>query len=70
VASHFSFAGPERRRARRDRPRGIADELAGLDGTEQLIADLAALVDAGLIEEHQSISNTRFSVLDAEQQGE
>jgi hypothetical protein len=38
----------------------VAAELADMDGSEQLIADLAALVEAGLIEERQSISATRF----------
>jgi hypothetical protein len=38
----------------------VAVELADLNGSEQLIADLEALVEAGLIEERQSISATRF----------
>jgi hypothetical protein len=38
-----------------------ADVFAGLGGSEQLIEDLAALVEAGLIEERQSISDTRFA---------
>jgi hypothetical protein len=40
----------------------VAHELAELGGDEQLVEDLAALVEAELIEERQSISDTRFAV--------
>jgi hypothetical protein len=37
-----------------------AQELTGLDGAERLVADLEALVDAGLLEELPGVAGTRF----------
>ena len=39
----------------------VRAELDGLAGGEQLVADLAALVEAGFIEERQSCGDTRFA---------
>jgi hypothetical protein len=48
----------------------VTDELAEFVGGKGLVADLAALVEAGLIVERQGIAATRFAPSADQAQGE
>jgi hypothetical protein len=57
-------APPARRSGRRDRPRRRQGRARRFAGVNELLADLDALVDTGLLDEIRGLTGTRFALRD------